>query len=123
MLSGDGLLCRMSGARTGIAPNVIRAFPAREDGVLSSGGRTQISGRRVIQNVAPPREGAHALVRPPCSFLSDGGTTQCTVREIYASLSRVALDVAFVGYKRYNVTANTGICGIDTTFDCFGAPL
>ena len=60
MLSGDGLLCRMSGARTGIAPNVIRAFPAaREDGVLSSGGRTQISGRRVIQNVAPPREGAH----------------------------------------------------------------
>ena len=93
-----------------------------EDGVLSSGGRTQISGRCEIQNIAPP-EGADALVRPPCSFLSDGGTTQCTVREIYASFSRVALDVAFVGYKRYNVTANTGICGIDTTFDCFGAPL
>ena len=52
MLCDDGPLFRMSGARPGIAPKVIRAFPAAcpancVDSVLFSEDEgTQISGRR-----------------------------------------------------------------------------
>ena len=71
MPSDDSLFSRLCGARPGIAPKVIRAFPAarrqlrRRASALRgrTGGRnTSISGRREIQHVAPP-EGARALVR------------------------------------------------------------
>ena len=57
----------MSGARPGIGLHCSRAFPAARRQLLkvysSEDEGTQISGRREIQNVAPP-EGAPSLVRP-----------------------------------------------------------
>ena len=73
MLSDDGLLCRMSGTRPGIGWHCSQSDPCRfllhaadrTDGVLSSEdeAKEHRSGRREIQNVAPPK-GAPSLVRP-----------------------------------------------------------